>query len=266
MGAVQPNRDLFSRVEMLERQVAAMERTTTLTSASISEGDLTVRRGGSIRLVDRGSLSVGEDASVVVEGDDEDSEPILTLGNLISSDGQPIGRGMYLQTRDGRYIAVLGENGADEKSSWVAFYDGHGAETLATDRATGYGMALPRFSTPWTPARWSEDYILIDWPDWRSTYDARVPASHPFLQASFDTGSSGAEVQVRLVTNGVVAWTSPAFTGARNFTETIPIHTLPNVQPRTTVVVQLQTRRLGGVGNHFIRATELLSVGTPHET
>lgn len=59
MGGVPRSNDLGSRIDRLERAVANLQRQSTLSSASISEGNLTVRRGGSIRVIDDGSI-IGE--------------------------------------------------------------------------------------------------------------------------------------------------------------------------------------------------------------
>lgn len=59
MTAVPSQKDLWSRIERLERQVGNLQRQSTLSSASISGGNLTIRRGGSLRVIDGGSI-VGE--------------------------------------------------------------------------------------------------------------------------------------------------------------------------------------------------------------
>lgn len=69
MGSVPQNQDTMARIARLERTVSNLQRQSTLSSASISEGNLTVRRGGSIRVIDDGSI-VGEGTGVLDwEGD-----------------------------------------------------------------------------------------------------------------------------------------------------------------------------------------------------
>src|SRR5690625_2420953 len=69
MGAVPQNKDLYARLERLERAVNNMQRQSTLSSASISEGNLTVRRGGNIRVIDGGSITGEGDGILDWEGD-----------------------------------------------------------------------------------------------------------------------------------------------------------------------------------------------------
>lgn len=64
MGGVPRSNDLGSRLDRLERAVSNLQRQSTLSSASISEGNLTVRRGGSIRVIDDGSI-IGEGTGVL---------------------------------------------------------------------------------------------------------------------------------------------------------------------------------------------------------
>lgn len=59
MGGVPRSSDLGSRLDRLERAVSNLQRQSTLSSASISEGNLTIRRGGSLRVIDGGSI-IGE--------------------------------------------------------------------------------------------------------------------------------------------------------------------------------------------------------------
>ncbi len=69
MGGVPRSNDLGSRLDRLERAVSNLQRQSTLSSASISEGNLTIRRGGSLRVIDGGSI-VGEgEGSLDWEGD-----------------------------------------------------------------------------------------------------------------------------------------------------------------------------------------------------
>ena len=69
MGAVPQNKDLYARLERLERAVNNMQRQSTLASASISEGNLTVRRGGNIRVIDGGSITGEGEGNLDWEGD-----------------------------------------------------------------------------------------------------------------------------------------------------------------------------------------------------
>src|SRR5699024_2086738 len=112
--------DLGSRLERLERAVAQLQRTSTLSSASISEGDLTVRRGGNIRVIDGGNIElqdegqfrIGHDAQLIVEGDDGPQDaPILQLGSLYVG-GKKVARGMIVSQQDGTQVAILADDGA----------------------------------------------------------------------------------------------------------------------------------------------------------
>ncbi len=64
MGGVPRSNDLGSRLDRIERAIRDLQRNSTLNSASISEGTLTIRRGGRIRVIDNGSI-IGEGTGVI---------------------------------------------------------------------------------------------------------------------------------------------------------------------------------------------------------
>lgn len=81
MTATPDNKDVYSRLERLERAVGNLQRQSTLSSASISGGNLTVRRGGSIRVIDGGSLIGEGDGTLDWEGNAHFGSDLLIDGN-----------------------------------------------------------------------------------------------------------------------------------------------------------------------------------------
>lgn len=69
MANIPERTDTGSRIDRLERAVRKMQTQSTLSSASISEGNLTIRRGGSLRIIDGGSILGEGEGSIDWEGD-----------------------------------------------------------------------------------------------------------------------------------------------------------------------------------------------------
>lgn len=138
MGGVPRSNDLGSRLDRLERAVSNLQRRSTLSSASISEGNLTVRRGGSIRVIDDGSI-IGEGTGVL------DWEGPASFGGdtEISGDLEVSGStylGGTVTYGPGNRPAVVDAN-ASQASGWQATNNGTVVST-SISRPSGYSTAV----------------------------------------------------------------------------------------------------------------------------
>lgn len=301
MGSTPKNNDMMARLNRLEKRVSAMERTSTLTSASISEGDLTIRRGGNLRVIDGGNFDLRDGGDfnisdggnielrdggdfVVSEGGDillTDSGQLrignrsglvvlngsgggnaAQFGNLYHG-GNLLGKGLSVRKPNGELIAIIAQNEVDG-SNWLSFYDGRGNEIWATDRISGYGQAYPQASFPWLKAHFADDWREITDSAWDTYYDSRFPCSHARVRVGFSVTFAGtASIGVRISLNGEVKYNTGAVTGgAQNFLTYVNLHDLPGVWPGQLATLRLEARKVSGSGKCFVRPYEIFGVGS----
>lgn len=272
MGGVPRSNDLGSRLDRLERAVSNLQRQSTLSSASISEGNLTIRRGGNIRVINGGSISVhdggdivledngvfriGSDAALVVQGDEEGDNPVVTVGDLYH-DGNFLGRGMRVMDRTGKLIFIAAENLVDG-SNWVGIFDGQGNEIVHPDRISGYGLAGPRMAYPWLVDEFPEGWRTRETTDWGTLYDMRVPALHPKIRFQLAFATSGASGRVRLLFDGDPVWTSDTLTSSGVQDTTVTVSDIPDIDPNRILHIEFQVRT---VGDGVVWARPLMALG-----
>lgn len=299
MGGVPRSNDLGSRLTRIERAIRDLQRNSTLNSASISEGTLTIRRGGRIRVIDNGSIigegtgvidwagdahiggdthidgnttlggdivleangevRIGHDARLIVQGDDEGDNPVVTVGDLFH-DGQFIGRGMRVMDRDGKLIFIASENLVDD-SNWIGIFDGHENEVVHPDRISGYGLAGPQMAYPWLVDEFPTGWRTRETTDWGTLYDCRFPAIHPKVLFQLAFATSGAQGQLRLLINGAVQWTSSTLTSSGVHNVDIQVSDLPDVAPNKVLHAEFQARVVGS-GTIWCRPLLALGQGT----
>lgn len=260
MAGVPRRTDLGSRLERLERAVAQLQRTSTLSSASISEGDLTVRRGGNIRVIDGGNIElqdegqfrIGHDAQLIVEGDDGPQDaPILQLGSLYVG-GRKVARGMIVSQQDGTQVAILADDGA-------SILDHRGNDVFATNRG-GHGITSPRLTWQWQRADFPEGFVATDSDTWTLLWDASVPLLHPQLSTMIAFASGGTAGQVRLKVDGAVRWTSETLSSSTNVLADIDVGSM-GYPPSKVSSVQLEARRTAGTSTIAVRPYPVLGRG-----
>lgn len=135
MGGVPRSNDLGSRLVRLERAVGNLQRQSTLSSASISEGNLTVRRGGSIRVIDGGSI-IGEGEGVL------DWEGDAHFGGNLTAEGDTYLGGVVTYGPGNRPSVVDAD--AVQETGWQATNNGTIASLSipwAANRSTAVVMA-----------------------------------------------------------------------------------------------------------------------------
>lgn len=249
--------DLGSRIDRLEKEMAAMQRTSTLTSASISEGGLTIRRGGNltvrdggnVELVDDGTFRIGKDASITVEGNDGSIDaPVLSLGSIYFQ-GEEVARGLFIYQQDGTQVAILADDGA-------SIMDAEGRDVLATHR-NGYGITSPWLTWGWVRSDLS-GWATTDSSSWTTLYESRPITLHPRLrlEAGFITG--GTSGQVRFLLDGSVVGTSPVYSSSSNYGVTVNIEERSGMALKHSAVVELQARRTSGDSTVAVRPYQAL--------
>lgn len=251
-------RELLAEVRSMRRELDMLRASDGRYGAIYTSEGITVRDGGDLTIEDNGSFTIGTDASMVITGDEPEDPKVGWFGDLYSA-GNKIGRGMYIQTRDGRRVATIAENIVDD-TVWLSFHDGEGNELLHMDRSSGYGLAGPQMSFPirdWGGAPWPSTSSS----SWETMGIADVPLIHPqlrfYISAAISSGTVG-EFRIRFGSD-VVA-TSGNQTG--DWSHDVDVSAYPNRQVHSTIRITIEHRRVSGSGTVNSRVHSIVGKGT----
>lgn len=248
-AAVPPG--FWGRVQkMIDDSIARFARSGFLRNASITDGGLTIKGGGSLTVEDNGSIRVRypDGTSSVYAGD---------IYGVESNEYS--GTGLLVQGPDGRDIAHIRSDAATGNTS-VVIRDAQGNAVFSTDRISGQGLAGPFLNGGFARARFTDftvaantDQFVTLWRQWVTKEQARLEVAY---MASMDT--SGTTGEVRVLVDGVQLGSTTAegfAVGTRYILGSVAgAH-------RKALNVEIQARRIGTTG--ALRVEPLYYSGRP---
>jgi hypothetical protein len=232
---------LEDRVAALETLVATLQRTNAIGNTTLSNGQLVIRQGGRI----------------VVMSAQDPTRVVARIGDVATPDanGTPqMGIQIYRDTPSNELAAASVDRtpggGTGFPSQTFAIYDQAGSPVLATDRASGRGVA-----SPWRPVAfstvsyWSAPYSSLT--TMAEVAGADVPTDGPrldlglaFIGDQVAAVNTGGSYQVLVGATVVASGTIPAtFSYAY---ATLAINMVPYYAPGGFVRVSVQVQRTSG--------------------
>lgn len=230
---------LVDRVKRLEQDIRRLSKRRTLGHSTISDGDLTVKSRGALKVVD---AETGQLVAI-----------IGALPDLDRLDGsaQP---GAAFYREDGSIAAFLGDSNPTVppfKQSWQIF-DRQGNVVMADDTNSGKGLAKPFVGG----GCFFNDTNVVRWPQTTSgtfvtiadTYYCAENAKVQWdIQHVADPATAG---EVRLLVNGAQVDTTQVVGTSFGLWSRFSI-TLPGVNVGDFPYIALQARRTSGTGGVF---------------
>lgn len=263
MGQVNQPSDVNSEIRELKRQVQELTKRVGLSSAVISRGGLTITDGGKLTVrYPSGTAALMMGDVVDVDGGGSQGFGLLIQGDDPSYD---IFRAREHPTV-GRQV-VIGETGNNVASTLVytdelSIRDGGGHQLIATDTASGAGLARPYLNyriVPSFSAESSGTGVRSLWPSTTSGSAAKVMQGintvwHPRVSVGILTSTDGGgNVAWRLEVNG-----STAASGTGGGSQTVSIPGWGSaVNPGSAVGFDLYANTTGGATRAYIQCDRL---------
>lgn len=233
MGQVNRPGSLLDQITALRREIATVRRSSGVGGGAISDGSLTIQRGGSLRMVDA------------------DGTELVYLGP------GPDGRQIVRFRRQGGGDVLATYTTADGRPGW-ALSANSGEPMVADDPITGDVLARPWMPVPMAPVR-PQDLPAVAGGEFETVVEARFTKTHAVVELStLDTAEAGTGGEGRIVITDA--------TGRVEVVDTWTVGTefadrrrgpfpLPGRPYTGTVSVTVQWRRTTGRGQ--IRGTAL---------
>lgn len=223
---------LLDQITALRREIAGVRRTSGTGGGAISDGSLTIQRGGALRMLD------------------PDGTELAYLGP------GPDGRQVIRFRRQGGGDVLATYTTDDGRPAW-ALSDGSGDPVVADDPG-GSGLARPWIPVPLTRVR-AQDLPAIEAAEFETVVEARFTKTHPYVELStLDTAEPGTAGEGRIVitdpagrAEAVDTWT----VGDQLADRRRGPFPLPGTPYEGTVSAAVQWRRTAGRGQ--LRATAL---------
>ncbi|MEU5847428.1 hypothetical protein [Saccharopolyspora shandongensis] len=242
MGQINRPGSLLDQIIALRRELATVRRTSGTGGRAISDGSLTIQRGGSLRMLD------------------PDGTELVYLGP------GPDGRQVIRFRRQGGGYILATYTTDDGRPAWaLSAADG---EPVVADDTGGSGLARPWIPAPITRVR-QQDLPMVTAAEFETVVEARLVKTHPYVELStLDTAEAGTAGEGRIVI------TDP--TGRAEVVDTWTVGTefadrrrgpfpLPGTPYAGTVTVAIQWRRTTGRGQLRSTALGLVQRHTPDE-
>lgn len=216
----------------LQKQLNELRSEKRLQAATISEGGLTIDKGGQIRLVAADGTTIFR-----IFSDPDVPEP--------DGDAQPR---VHMHRSDGTLAMSLDDPlpGVDGYNQILRFFDRAGNEIWAEDTTSGTGLATPWLTNTLYPARYT-DWLSTASGTFETIWTGYVTKTHPKLRmlVRHTTDESTTTGEVRVLAEGTV-WGSAVPVGFALDTA-IWDGSLPGAINNATLV-EIQARRTGGPG------------------
>lgn len=175
--------------KMIDDSIARYARSGPLRNAAISEGGLTIKDGGALR------LSTADGVAAFYVG------PV----NPPLPDGSPQ-PGWIVRRNDGTAVLVLRDTrpDLDGYSQFLGWYDRTGQAIFTDDTTSGFGIARPHLAHAFYPSRYG-DFLKTTNAAFETLWRARVEKQQPQLhvEAWGTTDTAGTTGEVRVMVNGV---------------------------------------------------------------
>lgn len=210
LEAAQPGSDAWWRnatrkIDELQRDLDELRAAVGSQGAVFSSEGITIRDGGSLTIEDDGDFVIGQDATLKVQSDDPEGEPIAQFGDVLR-DGAKIGRGMSIDTSEGLRVATVSEDAASKSVFWE-FRDAEQNIVIANDVKSGYGLKSPTLTfgvADWHFSTSTPVGEILGWPYTEAAgfrmfgLGENIPMIHPRLRIIVDGGNTpSSDVMVR---------------------------------------------------------------------
>lgn len=243
IGADKDDQWLRRTLRDLQRQIDEVRRARSLENASISNGGLTVKGGGGIRLKAPDGTPI-----FVMHSNPDNPRP----------DGTPQPE-VIIRRDDGTAALAMhdplpNQDGYNQALRW---FDPTGNEIVADDMTSRTGLALPWMPAPLYPARYT-DWPGTDSGTFETLWQGFIPKINPKLRLYFTHTSdvAGTTGEVRVTVNG----TQIGSTAAVGFViASAQLDETTSAAIHDVLDVQIQARRTAGTG--LIRVSPFQSYG-----